>query len=79
MKLAMSIAKNETKLAISWGCPHLPNGMARLACSSSSLLSVFVVDVNIGPGAIALTLIPKLASSKARAFVKPAIAALLAL
>ena len=69
MYAALSEAKNATAAAISSGLPILPSGML----FKSGLLSprFSVMSVWIKPGATALQVMPREASSRATDFVRP--------
>ena len=78
-KLALSLARYITAPITSAGIPSLPRGIRAINSFSTSgslkVDSVKAVQMNVG--AIELTLIPSLAHSKARIFVRWVKAALL--
>ena len=77
IQLASSDTKKATALAISFGVPNLPKGVALSAISLASFEVVEAISVIILPGAMALTLTPNSASSNARVLAKHITAALM--
>lgn len=75
---ALSDAKNATVFAISVSSPNRDSGICSNICDFKSSLSASVISETMKPGATALTVIPRDASSRALDFVKPSIPALVA-
>jgi hypothetical protein len=78
MKAASSLARNATALAISSVVPYRPSGVRAVISAWSASGRSFVSSVRTKPGATALQVIPREASSRAVAYespISPALAA----
>ena len=78
MYFASPLARKATALAMSSGSPNLPSGICVTTPLFSSSGSPLVMSVAMKPGATALHVMPRLASSRAITFVSPISPALLA-
>ena len=71
MKAASSLARNATALATSSVVPNRPSGVRAVISVLSASGRSWVSSVRTNPGATALTVIERLASSRAVALVRP--------
>src|SRR4029077_11020037 len=71
MKAASSEARNATACAISSGVPNRPSGVRAVISAWSASGRSWVSSVRTNPGATALTVMEREASSRATALVKP--------
>ena len=78
MYAASSLARNTATVAMSSGLPMRRIGIIFLIRSPALLRTAALMSVSMKPGAMALTVTPRLANSTARARVKELIAPLLA-
>jgi hypothetical protein len=71
MNAASSETRNATASAISSGVPNRPSGVRSVSCAFSGSGRSCVSYVSTKPGATALTVMLRDASSRAAAFVSP--------
>ncbi len=71
MNAASSETRKATASAISSGLPKRPSGVRAVISSRSSWARPAVSSVSMNPGATALQVMPRLASSRAVALVSP--------